>query len=142
MFIGGHTVGVAHCSQFQDRLYNFQNTGKPDPTMDPALVSSLRSSCPRKSKVDNTVNLDQNSLSALIVDQSYYRQLLARRGVLQIDQELAVDRLTNTTVTMIASSLDFQAKFGEAMVKLGALQSGLPGEIRGSCRAVNKKGSK
>ncbi|PKI53705.1 hypothetical protein CRG98_025946 [Punica granatum] len=123
--LGGHTVGVAHCSFFQDRLYNFQNTGKPDPTMDPALVRTLRSRCPEKSKVDNTVNLDQNQLSALT-----------------IDQELALDRLTNATVSKIAKSLDFSTKFGEAMVKLGALQSGSPGEIRKSCRAVNPSRSK
>ncbi|PKI53710.1 hypothetical protein CRG98_025951 [Punica granatum] len=107
--LGGHTVGVAHCSFFQDRLYNFQKTGKPDPTMDPALVRTLRSRCPEKSK---------------------------------IDQELALDRLTNATVSKIAKSLDFSTKFGEAMVKLGALQSGSPGEIRKSCRAVNPPRSK
>ncbi|KZV17366.1 peroxidase 60-like [Dorcoceras hygrometricum] len=69
--LGGHTVGIAHCSLFLDRLYNFKNTGKPDPTMDSKLLATLRARCPQNATVDNTVNLDQNPLSSLTVDNSY-----------------------------------------------------------------------
>ena len=136
---GGHTVGVAHCSIFQDRLYNFQNTGRPDPTMDLWLVKSLRLQCPQNSTGSSVVNLDQNPLSSSIVDNSFYRQILAHRGVLQIDQELALDALTSSTVSAIARGFDFSSRFGEAMVKLGAVEvlTGTAGEIRKSCRAIN-----
>lgn len=31
-WMGGHTVGITHCSLFADRLYNFDGSWKPDPT--------------------------------------------------------------------------------------------------------------
>ncbi|GJW49456.1 peroxidase 60-like protein [Tanacetum coccineum] len=139
--LGGHTIGIAHCSLFQDRLYNFKNTGKPDPNMDRFLLSSLKRTCPQFSNVDRTANLDQNPFSSAVVDKSFYTQIMQRRGVLQIDQELALDSLTKSTVEAIARSADFNFKFGQAMVKLGATQvlTGTQGEIRQSCRAVNRR---
>ncbi|CAA2960821.1 peroxidase 60-like [Olea europaea subsp. europaea] len=130
---------VAHCSLFQDRLYNFQNTGKPDPTMDSTLLNTLKTRCPQNSTADKPVNLDQNPLSSMTVDNSYYRQIILHRGILQIDQELALDPLTNLTVAAIAKGLDFSTRFGQAMVKLGAVEvlAGAQGEIRRSCRAIN-----
>ncbi|KAK9907829.1 hypothetical protein M0R45_015687 [Rubus argutus] len=140
--LGGHTIGVAHCSLFQDRLYNFQNTGKPDPSMDSSLLIKLRGICPQNSTGSNTAKLDQNDqnrFSSLIFDNSFYKQILARRGVLQIDQELAFDPISRSTVTTIANSYGFSTKFGQAMVKLGAVGvlTETQGEIRKSCRAVN-----
>ncbi|KAL8227174.1 hypothetical protein R6Q57_017006 [Mikania cordata] len=138
--LGGHTIGVAHCSLFQDRLYNFQSTGKPDPTMDLGLLASLRKTCAQNATVDRTVNLDQNPLSSKVIDKSFYTQIMSRRGVLQIDQELALDPLSRSKVAAIAVSTDFNAKFGQAMVKMGAIQvlTGTQGEIRQSCRAINQ----
>ncbi|PRQ32483.1 putative peroxidase [Rosa chinensis] len=139
--LGGHTIGVAHCFLFQDRLYNFQNTGGPDRSMDSSLLQKLRSICPQNSAGSKTADLDQNEYvpSSFIVDNSFYKQIRARRGVLQIDQELAFDPITQSTVTTIANSFGFSAKFGQAMVKLGAVGvlTGTQGEIRKSCRAVN-----
>ncbi|KAF8412506.1 hypothetical protein HHK36_000474 [Tetracentron sinense] len=141
LLLGGHTIGVAHCSLFKDRLYNFNNTGRADPTMDPFLATLLRFRCPQISTTDNTVNLDQNPLSSSIVDSSYYRQLMLNRGILQIDQELALDPLTKATVKSLAYGFDFGIQFGDAMVKLGATEvlTGTQGEIRRSCRATNMR---
>ncbi|XP_057806491.1 peroxidase 60-like [Salvia miltiorrhiza] len=139
--LGGHTVGVTHCSLIQSRLYNFGGTGQADPNMDAALVAALRARCPQNAtKVDNTVNLDQNPLSSMVVDNSYYKQIVKKRGILQIDQDLALDPLSRSTVAAIASGFDFNARFGEAMIKLGAVQvlTGKQGQIRRSCRAINK----
>lgn len=139
--LGAHTIGIAHCSLFQDRLYNFQNSGKPDPTMDLSLLSSLKRTCPQNGTGNEKANLDQNSFSSAVVDKSFYTQIMLRRGVLQIDQELALDRLSKSTVAAIAGSSDFTTKFGQAMVKLGATQvlTGTQGEIRTSCRSVKSK---
>ncbi|PKH47891.1 peroxidase 60-like [Punica granatum] len=139
LLLGGHTVGITHCSFIMDRLYNFRGTGKPDPTMNPALVNTLRLRCSRTSSVDNAVNLDQNATSALIVDSLFYKQVVARRGILQIDQQLALDPLTKSTVAALANATNFVTRFGSAMVKLGAIHSGLPGEIRRNCRVINKR---
>ncbi|KAK6163574.1 hypothetical protein DH2020_000438 [Rehmannia glutinosa] len=138
--LGGHTVGITHCSLIQDRLYNFQNTGKPDPTMDSSLLSALRQRCPRNASVDSSVNLDQNPLSSMTVDNSYYRQIIMKRGILKIDQELALDPLSKPTVGAIANGFDFSTRFGQAMIKLGTVDvlTGKQGQIRSYCRAINK----
>ena len=147
--IGGHTVGVTHCSLFKDRLYNFNNTGRPDPTMQPSLAFFLRLRCPQSSTVDNTVNLDQGGSSAdllgeptsNIVDNSFYKQIVFHRGVLQIDQALALHQLTKDTVNTVAFAPNdyFLTKFQQAMVKLGAVEvlTDAQGEIRKLCRATN-----
>lgn len=135
-------MGTANCLFVQNRLYNFQNTGKPDPTMDPALLNTLRKNCPQNSAGSTApINLDQNWKSSMVVDDSFYKQIMLKRGILQIDQELALDPLTRTTVSSIVNGkLDFSRKFGEAMIKLGSVQvlTGNKGEIRKSCRLVNK----
>ncbi|KAL4591733.1 hypothetical protein LXL04_004704 [Taraxacum kok-saghyz] len=139
--LGGHTIGITHCSFFQDRLYNFKNTGRPDPTMNVTMLASLRRTCPQNARVDAPVNLDQNPMSSAVVDKSFYNQIMLRRGVLEIDQKLALDSLSKSTVAAIAGSSDFNTKFGQAMVKLGATQvlTGTQGEIRRSCRSVNSQ---
>lgn len=37
--LGAHTVGVASCVNFADRITDFQGTGQPDPSMDPNLAA-------------------------------------------------------------------------------------------------------
>ncbi|XP_043702281.1 peroxidase 60-like [Telopea speciosissima] len=141
LLLGAHTVGVAHCSFFQNRLFNFQNTGKPDPTMDPLLASILRFRCQENGTKDNSVSLDQSEQSRNIVDNSYYKQLMIGRGILEIDQELALDPQTRDTVMSLANTggFNFAAQFGEAMVKLAAVEvlTETQGEVRRSCRAIN-----
>nr|GEU95501.1 peroxidase 60-like [Tanacetum cinerariifolium] len=97
--LGGHSIGIAHCSLFKDRLYNFKNTGKPDPTMDSALLSSLRKTCAQNATIDRTANLDQNPYSSAVVDNSFYSQIIKRRGVLKFDQDVASDRLRRPHMT-------------------------------------------
>lgn len=141
MATGGHTVGTAHCSFFSDRLYNFDGTGGPDPTMDSLLVATLRLRCPQNASDDSTVNLDQNILSSNVVDNSYYRQILMKRGVLKIDQSLALDSATRDIVKSVANGFSFSSQFNNAMIKMGAIEvlTGTNGEIRNSCRAVNTR---
>ncbi|KAJ7979722.1 Peroxidase [Quillaja saponaria] len=43
---GAHTFGRAKMCIIQDRLYNFNNTGKPDPTLSSDLRTKLRKLCP------------------------------------------------------------------------------------------------
>ncbi|KAL3518560.1 hypothetical protein ACH5RR_021149 [Cinchona calisaya] len=120
--LGAYTVGIT-CSLVKDRLYNFQNSGQPDKTMSPLLLFSLRSRCPQNATVDNVVNLDPKPFSTMTVDNSLYRQIKKNRGILQIDQQLALDPLTKDLVTRIANGFYFSTKFGQALVKLGAVPS-------------------
>uniref|UniRef100_M1B6G3 peroxidase n=1 Tax=Solanum tuberosum TaxID=4113 RepID=M1B6G3_SOLTU len=67
--LGGHTVGIARCSLFKDRIYNFNKTGGPDPSMSPWLLAELKDKCPRISLIfDNTYPLDVKTPS--LVDNS------------------------------------------------------------------------
>lgn len=107
--------------------------------MDPFLVTLLRLPCPQNTSTNNAVNLDQNIFP--FMDNSYYQQLLLNRGILPIDQELALHPLTRGTVMNLATrGFDFPIQFGTAMVKLGAIEvlTGSQGEIRRSCRAFNQ----
>jgi peroxidase len=136
VLLGGHTVGISHCSFFRDRLTNFQGTGKPDPSMDSALVNQLAQTC--SAGADPTVFLDQGT--NFVVDNQYYKQLLAKKGILQIDQELATDKSSSGIVSNLASnSAGFRNSFAAAMVKMGRVDvlTGTAGNIRKNCRVFN-----
>jgi len=140
MCAGGHTIGVTHCLFVQDRLYNFQNTGKQDRTMNPTFAQLLKRRCPRNSNGGIPIPLNANTKNINQMDNSFYRQILGGRGVLQIDQEIAFDSRTRGIVKQLAANnQDFNIKFGKAMVKMAAIEvlTGTKGEIRRSCRAIN-----
>ncbi|CAK9201218.1 unnamed protein product [Sphagnum troendelagicum] len=136
---GAHTFGKVHCSFFSDRLYNFNNTFRPDPTMDPAQVTLLRSVCPRIFPgLGGTVSLDQGT--RFIFDNSFYQELQQNRGILQMDQELSRDPTTAVLVSQLAApDSNFTTIFGQAMVKLGnvGVLTGARGEIRKICSQIN-----
>ncbi|CAK9879858.1 unnamed protein product [Sphagnum jensenii] len=144
--LGAHTVGVAHCLFFSDRLYNFQGTGVADPTMAPALVATLKSVCPQGATgLGNPVALDQGT--EFIVDTSYFQQLQLNHGILQIDQELTHDARTSGLVRSFAPQgragqfgpSPWGLSFARSMVKLGnvGVLTGTKGQIRKTCGAIN-----
>ncbi|XP_015089672.1 peroxidase 44-like [Solanum pennellii] len=129
--LGGHTVGITHCNFIQgDRL------SRADGSMDGKLFSSLRKTC--SSNGGSPVFLDQNT--SFTVDNSFYKQLRLKKGILKIDQLLASDRSTSGIVANFASNPKaFQQAFANALIKLGNTQVlvGKSGEIRKNCRAFN-----
>ncbi|KAJ8424221.1 hypothetical protein Cgig2_011632 [Carnegiea gigantea] len=138
VLLGGHTVGFTHCHFFTDRLSNFKGTGAPDPTMRPALLIKLKGLCGSNPNVDHTVFLDQNT--SLVFDNEFYNQIRNKRGVLQIDQDLALDSLSKNLVAKLASNnAFFSQSFANAMIKMGNIQvlQGSAGEIRKQCRVFN-----
>ncbi|KAK7336317.1 hypothetical protein VNO77_16854 [Canavalia gladiata] len=131
---GGHTVGVAHCKFFFNRI----SQGKPDPTMDPAFNAKLVKLC--NSGNDPSAFLDQNT--SFLVDNEFYKQILVNKGVLQIDQQLALDPTTKGFVLGFASNGDqFRNSFARAMIKMGNIEVlvGNEGEIRNKCWAFNNR---
>ncbi|CAM6041266.1 unnamed protein product [Sphagnum compactum] len=142
--LGAHTVGVAHCLFFSDRLYNFQGTGHPDPTIAPALLNSLKAQCPQSATgaLGNPVALDQGT--PFRVDTSYFQQLELNHGILQIDQELTHDLRTSGLVRSFTPSRggrkgfsggQWGPSFARSMVKLGnvGVLTGNNGQIRHTC---------
>lgn len=140
VLLGGHTVGTAHCRSFKERLYNFQNTNGPDPTISAPLLQLLQSTCPLNSQEDNQAFLDQTPSSHFTIDNAYYNQIIRGNGTMEIDQNLASDPLTGGLVRVLAGSNQlFSDTFWAAMVKMARIGvlTGNQGEIRKTCRAVN-----
>lgn len=136
---GAHTVGVAHCGFFSDRLFSLNGTGRPDPTMDPTLLKKLQNVCGRNPFT--IVALDQGK-PANTLDKGIYEQLLAHRGVLQLDETLVTsNKNTRKEVVALAGphSTFMNPKFGAALVKLGnvGVLDGKHGEIRKICSKIN-----
>lgn len=132
-------MGVTHCSFFDDRLWNFKGTGKADPAMDVNLVKQLKNVCPQKGVgLGKAVNLDQGTPA--VVDKVFFNQIIAKKGILQLDQTLATDRATSGRTAFLAGPRSpFTADFVAALVKLGnvGVMQGANGEIRNICSKIN-----
>ncbi|EFJ15687.1 hypothetical protein SELMODRAFT_117910 [Selaginella moellendorffii] len=134
---GGHTLGTAGCATFSNRLDNFTKTGKPDPTINPRYLSHLRRQCPAPGS-PNRVELDKGS--EFVFDNSYYKNLARRNGVLTSDQVLNEDSRTSHYVKNFAHKQhDFLSQFAASMVKMGYIgwKNKHNGEIRRVCSMVN-----
>ncbi|CAO2824786.1 unnamed protein product [Amaranthus hypochondriacus] len=140
VLLGGHTVGTTHCHSFKERLHNFRNTNKPDPSIAPNLLHLLKKTCPINSPLDREAFLDQTQGSHFKIDNAYYKQILVHKGVLEIDQKLALNPITRGDVKRLAyNPYHFLNKFGPAMVKMSKIGvlTGNQGEIRKHCGYVN-----
>ncbi|KAL9380165.1 hypothetical protein Peur_028647 [Populus x canadensis] len=74
----GHTIGRARCTTFRDRIYN-------DTNINYKFAASLKYSCPRTGGDNNTNPFDSTTAR---FDAQYFRDLLAKKGLLHSDQEL------------------------------------------------------
>ncbi|KAL9235428.1 hypothetical protein vseg_010186 [Gypsophila vaccaria] len=136
--LGCHTIGIVHCRFFKSRLYN--DSDAYDPNMDPSLRQKLIPICPQYGTSDNEVFLDQGEPHVEKIDVSFYSQTLSQRGLLIIDQDLARNPSTNTTVRdFVNDPTSFNTKLAEAMVKLQAVDvlTGVKGNIRKVCSKFN-----
>ncbi|XP_074310343.1 peroxidase 57-like [Silene latifolia] len=143
--LGCHTVGIAHCGTFQNRLY--PGNAEFDPNMDESLRWKLIEKCPQYETSTEAVLLDQggggyaNYYSNDKFDVSFFHQILQQRGVLTIDQALARDPSTAGIVASFANDQGlFNAKLAQAMRKLQAVDvlTGLNGNIRKVCSKFNE----
>jgi peroxidase len=139
-FTGAHTFGRARCVSFSNRLYDFQSTGNPDPTIDATYLEMLRQTCPQGGDANTLANLDQATANDF--DNNYFTNLQNNKGLLQSDQELLSTTGANTVdiVNRFANSQsDFFDSFGQSMIKMGNISplTGSNGEIRSDCKRVN-----
>lgn len=139
---GAHTIGLARCTTFSSRLFNFSGTGAADSTMDTELVSDLQTLCPQSGDGNTTTSLDQNSTD--LFDNHYFKNLLVGKGLLSSDQILFTgDAAASTTKSLVQNySSDsglFFSDFTNSMIKMGNInpKTGSNGEIRTNCRVVN-----
>lgn len=140
---GGHTFGKNQCRFIMDRLYNFSESGSPDPTLDKSYLSTLRKQCPRNGNQSILVDFDLRTPT--VFDNKYYVNLKENKGLIQSDQELFSSRDASDTIPLVRAYADGQDKFFnafvEAMKRMGSLSplTGKQGEIRLNCRVVNSK---
>ncbi|KAJ8620015.1 hypothetical protein MRB53_028544 [Persea americana] len=129
---GGHTIGISHCTSFEERLYPTQDT-----TMDQTFSKNLKVTCPKLNS-SNTTPLDIRSPNKF--DNKYYVDLMNRQGLFTSDQDLYSNKTTRPIVTKFAiNETAFFEQFALSMVKMGQLSvlTGTQGEIRANCSARN-----
>ncbi|KAI4323219.1 hypothetical protein L6164_022843 [Bauhinia variegata] len=156
--LGGHNIGKIGCDFIQERLYNFQGTGLPDPSIPPDFLQQMRLECPEnKSASNDELSAFKNSrriseseigmsylqaLSSSIssgvgFDTHYYQSLLRGRGLLFADQQLMALEKTARLVSAYASDdgSTFRMDFARVMLKMSNLDvlTGLQGQVRLNC---------
>ncbi|XP_059454044.1 peroxidase 12-like [Corylus avellana] len=134
---GAHTIGLAHCSAFCNRLYPTQ-----DPTMDDSFAADLKKVCPTEDcpPTDSNTTTVEDILTPDEFDNAYYVNLVNRQGLFTSDQDLYTDSRTKDIVTSFAVNKDlFFEQFAKSMIKMGQLSvlTGNDGEIRANCSVIN-----
>ncbi|KAJ8439774.1 hypothetical protein Cgig2_009598 [Carnegiea gigantea] len=136
---GSHTIGNARCTSFRQRLYNQAGNGQPDYTLEQSYATELRTRCPRSGGDQNLFFLDYESPYKF--DNSYYKNILACKGLLNSDQVLLTkDEQSMELVKQYAANTKlFFQHFANSMVKMGNISplTGSTGEIRKNCRMIN-----
>lgn len=137
---GGHTIGVARCATFKQRLYNQNGNNQPDVTLEKAYYLGLKSVCPR-SGGDNIISpLDFGSPARF--DNVYFKLLIWGRGLLNSDEVLLTGNF-GTTMELVKKYAEdeklFFKDFAKSMIKMGNISplTGSHGEVRKNCRRVN-----
>ncbi|EOY04783.1 hypothetical protein QUC31_017088 [Theobroma cacao] len=142
--LGAHSMGKTHCSYIEDRLYKFNKTGKPDPSMKASFLANQRKLCPprlKKGQSDPLVFLNPASGPKYSFTNSYYSRVLTKEAVLGVDQQLFFgDDTKQITQEFAASFEDFRRSFALSMSRMGNINvlTGKEGEIRKNCRFTNK----
>ncbi|KAL3379239.1 hypothetical protein AABB24_000117 [Solanum stoloniferum] len=137
---GAHTFGRARCRTFQQRLFNFNESGSPDPTINSTYLPTLQGTCPQGNDGTTFENLDKTTPDNF--DNDYYINLQNQEGLLQTDQELFSTSGSDTIAIVnryAGSQTQFFDDFASSMIKLGNIGAltGTNGEIRTDCKRVN-----
>ncbi|XP_068342446.1 peroxidase A2-like [Pyrus communis] len=137
---GAHTFGRAQCRTFSNRLYNFNSTGNPDPTLNSSYLTTLQQTCPQNGSGTALANLDLSTPDAF--DNNYFTNLQNNQGLLQSDQELfsTAGAATVSIVNSFSSNQSaFFESFARSMINMGNISPlvGTSGEIRLDCKNVN-----
>ncbi|XP_056164122.1 peroxidase P7-like [Syzygium oleosum] len=131
---GAHTVGQARCINFRARIYNESN-------IDSSFAHVMQSNCPSVTGNgdNNTDGLDYQSATSF--DNTYFLNLMKKRGLLHSDQQLFNGAgYTDSLIRTYAKSQDtFFKDFAAAMINMGDMKplTGSNGQIRKNCRRVN-----
>lgn len=129
LYAGAHTLGVASCVTFKDRLKNV------DQNMDADFAKTLSKTCSSGDNAQQPFDATRNSF-----DNLYFNTLQRKAGVLTSDQTLSADSRTSGVVNGFAlNQAMFFLSFQRAMLKMGALdvKDASNGEVRKNCHKIN-----
>ncbi|XP_031492701.1 peroxidase 11-like [Nymphaea colorata] len=140
--VGAHTIGVARCVSFRERIYgDFLETVGLNP-ISHAYLFHLKALCPEVGGDDNTSPMD--NITPIFFDNSFYQILVRGEGLLNSDQEMYSSLLSGDTKPLViqyaADLLLFYKHFTESMLKMGNITDPLSyatGEVRRKCNVVN-----
>ncbi|KAF7816210.1 peroxidase 4-like [Senna tora] len=130
---GAHTIGKARCTIFRARVHNETN-------IDSSFAKARRKTCPSTSGSgdNNLANLD--FVTPNNFDNHYFKNLIAKKGLLHSDQVLFNGGSTDSVVRAYSKNPKaFESDFIAAMIKMGDIKPliGSKGEIRKNCRRAN-----
>ncbi|KAJ0972201.1 hypothetical protein J5N97_020160 [Dioscorea zingiberensis] len=128
---GAHTLGVARCASFKDRLIS-----NSDPGMNPNFARMVSRRC-SDGDDDTTMSFDWTKN---YFDNSYFRALQRGFGLLASDQTLFMDAQTRGLVDVYAmNQARFFIDFQQAMLKMGNIdvKDAHQGNVRLNCRKLN-----
>ncbi|KAL0017095.1 hypothetical protein SO802_004164 [Lithocarpus litseifolius] len=137
---GGHTIGMARCVTFKQRLYNQNGNNQPDQTLDKGYYYNLKSVCPISGGDNNISPLDFASPAKF--DNTYFKLILWGKGLLTSDEVLFTGS-AGTTMQLVKRYAEdeslFFDQFAKSMVKMGNISplTGFKGEVRKNCRRVD-----
>src|ERR1044072_5567763 len=93
--IGAHTTGQARCQMFRGRIYNETN-------IDSSFATSVKSNCTSTGGDSNLSSLDVTT--KVLFDNSYFKNLVNKKGLLHSDQQLFSGGSTDSHVTTYSTS--------------------------------------
>lgn len=130
---GGHTIGQARCVSFRDHIYK-------DTDIDSSFAKIRQGNCPKTvgSGDNNIAPLDLQTPTAF--DNSYFKNLVNRRGLLHSDQQLFDGGSTDALVQTYSKDAEaFSCDFVTSMIKMGDIKplTGSKGQVRKNCRKIN-----
>ncbi|XP_062016234.1 peroxidase RIP1-like [Rosa rugosa] len=127
-----HTIGLARCTTFRDRIYN-------DTNINAKFAASAKRNCPSNGGDNNLQPLDATTKK---FDTVYFSSLLKSKGLLHSDQELFKGDGSDSDKLVqhySVSPSDFWKDFSASMIKMGNIKplTGNAGEVRLNCRKIN-----
>jgi peroxidase len=129
---GAHTVGMANCENYRDRVND-------NVDIDASFAETRRKTCPANESYGGMAPFDEQT--PMRFDNAYYKDLIARRGLLSSDQALyGAGGRQDALVEMYSKKGEmFTRDFAKAMVKMGNISPSekTPVEVRLNCRMVN-----
>ncbi|KAK2427961.1 peroxidase [Trifolium repens] len=141
ILIGAHSVGSVHCDIFMERIYNFANTRKPDPTLPAPVINEFQQVCKNAGTPqfrNPPVNFDE---TPTVLDTLFFKNMVNRnKTTILTDSHLINDPRTIPIVQQMANEDGlWQQRFPEVMDKMSSLNvlTGNNGEVRKTCRSTN-----